>query len=96
MVDVTHDGDDRRTSFQGFRCIDDFFDFRRIFRRGFHGNGDAEFVGNQRSGIEVEFLVDGSHDAAHEELLHDFADIAAHPFGKIFNDNRFRQFDDVG
>lgn len=60
VVDVTHDGDDRRTSFQGFRCIDDFFDFRRIFRRGFHGNGDAEFVGNQRSGIEVEFLVDGS------------------------------------
>ena len=92
VVDVTHDGDDRRTGFQGFRGIDDFFDFRRIFRRSFHGNGDAEFIGNQRGRIKVEFLVDSRHDTSHEELLHDFTDIAAQPFCEIFNDDRFRQF----
>ena len=27
VVDVAHDGDDRRTGLEGFRRVDDFFDF---------------------------------------------------------------------
>ena len=93
VVDVAHDGDDRRTGLEGFRRVDDFFDFRRVFRRCFLGNGDAEFIGNEGGRIEIQFLVDRRHDAAHEELLHDFADIAAQAFGKVLDDDCFRQFD---
>lgn len=93
VVDVAHDGDDRRTGLERFRRIDDFFDFCRIFRRRFLGDGDAKFIGNEGRRIEVQFLVDRSHDAAHEELLHDFAHIAAQAFGEVLDDDRFWQFD---
>ena len=77
VVDVAHDGNDRRTGLKRFGRIDDFFDFRRIFRRDFLGDGDAEFIGDEGRRFVVDFLIDRSHDAAHEELLNDFADFAS-------------------
>ena len=92
VVDVAHDGDDRRTSLEGFRRINDFFDFRRIFRRCFFRDSDAEFIGNKGRRLKIQFLVDCRHDAAHEKLLHDFAYITAQAFCKVLDDDRFRQF----
>jgi len=62
MVDVTHDGHDRRARLELFRGV--VGDRRRLQIGGvfflFHGL-ESELAGNQLDLIEVEPLVDGHH-----------------------------------
>ena len=77
VVDVTHNGNYRRSCFQRFRRIYNFFNFRRIFRGCFLRDGYAEFISNDRGRFIIDFLVDRCHKTIHKELLNDFADFTA-------------------
>ena len=93
MVNMAHNGNHRRTQFQGLRVILDFGDFRRvcIWRQFF--TSYTELGGYESSRIIVDFLVDGSHYAHHKEFLHHFSGGVAHLGGQVLNGNHFRQFD---
>ena len=90
---MAHDRDDWRTEFQGFRVILDFRNLRRVnlWRQLFAGH--AEFRRDESGRIKVDFLIDGRHDAHHEEFLDNFGCRVAHLGREVLDGNRLRQFD---
>ena len=93
MVNVTHNGNNRRTELEALRVILDFGDFRRVCIRRQFFTGYAKFGCHESCRIEVDFLVDGCHYAHHKELLHDFSSRVAHLGSEVLNGNHFRQLD---
>ena len=69
MVNVTHNGNHRRTIFQIFRFV--FHIGKQFFLFGYlHFNRCTEFFGDDGGCIDVQILVDGGHHA-HGHQLHD-------------------------
>ena len=72
VVNVTHDNNNR-AAFLGILC-----GILLINQTFFNGNDHfffylcAQFLGNKGSGIKVDFLVDGCHNAQHHQLFDDF------------------------
>ena len=81
---MAHDRYDWRTQFKRLRIINNLRNLRRIdiWRQFLAGN--TELRRNQRSRIEVDFLIDCSHDPHHEEFLHDICCRVAHLGSQIF------------
>ena len=79
MVDMAHDGHDRRTALELFRQVLNAV-FRQILFLGeahlFHFI--AEFGGYDGGRVDVQRLVDGRHDAEVEQHLDDFIGLQAH------------------
>ena len=73
VVDVAHDGDDRRARFELLRRVG--FAGRAVREHLFKRLGDAEFEfnakvgGNEFAGVEIDLLVDRGRHAEQEELL---------------------------
>ena len=93
MVDVTHDGHDRRTMNQRGRIIFNFRDCRRICFRWQFFHSHAEFAGNQASSVKVDFLIDRRHDAQHHQFLDHFIDFATEFDRQFFDGQRLAHFD---
>ena len=91
VVNVTHNGNDRRTCFQIFRL---FFDhLQNIFDvrvRDTH-NSVTKFFDNQFSGVSVNGLVLCRHDAICHQRFHNISNALGHPVGKLRNGNGFWQ-----
>ncbi len=72
VIDVAHDGDNRRPwdfKLAGVFSFEDFFDglVGDLFFVADDGGGGAEFGGDVLDHLGVEGLVDGDEDAAHEQ-----------------------------
>ncbi len=93
VVDMAHDRDDWRTELQALRIVLDFRNLRRIDIRRQLLAGNAELGRDECGRIEVDFLIDGRHDAHHEELLDDFGSRAAHLRREVFDCDGLRQLD---
>ncbi len=94
VVDMTHDRDHRRTGLEQFgivrvvgRAVGKHF-FIRLCDLLFEF--DAEVGGDQFAGIEVDFLIDGRHNAEHKQPLDDFRGRFADFFAEFFYRYRFR------
>ena len=85
MVNVAHNGHDRRTGLEVLLGIVEVFGNQRGFRRLLllPLEGNLEVGAHQLGGIEVDFAVDGGHVAQHEQLLDDFAGGLADLFGQV-------------
>ena len=54
---------------------------------------DAEFLGNDRGRVKVDFLVDRRHDAELDQFLDHFSGRFLDGFGKFLDRQDFRQLD---
>ena len=82
MIDVTHDGDDRRTNLHVLLVVD-LLDGRSGLDLGDELSLEAEFESDQLDGLLVETLVD-RHELAHREaLLDDLLGGQTHQLGKL-------------
>ena len=95
VVDVTHDRDDRRTKLGRA-----FFSSRFFVEQAFFGKGDAlaleaEFVGNEGGGVDVDGLVDRDHHAHREQLGDHLATLDGHLVRKLANGDQIGHFDDA-
>src|SRR5579875_2367748 len=96
VIDVTHDGDHRRTRHQlavggllaaGLDCrFDVESDVLDVI---------SELAGDQCRRINVENLVDGRHDAQRHQLLDYFGGFHAHVAGEVRHGNAFGNADDA-
>ena len=92
MVDVSHNGDDRRTRneiFKFFYVVDFKLRCERIFKRdvGFVFEFNAEFVGNEFRSGKIDAVVYGLHYAEHEERFDDFSRGFADLFAQSLDGN---------
>ena len=92
MVNVTHDGNNRRTRLAFGRIVLDFRKFRRILLRRRFLDFTVEVHAHKFGRFMVDFLVDGHHLPQKEELLDDFIDIAAQEFGKVLDTDALAYF----
>ena len=82
VVDVTHDGDDRRTRLELVRGIGGL---QLVFDRAFlvkHG-GVAELFDHQHRGVLIDGLVDGGHHAHVHHHLDDFVGLHGHALRQL-------------
>ena len=93
MVDMPHDGHDRRTNNKRLGIILDLRNLRRIcFRRQFFAS-DAKLNSNERRCFIVNFLIDCRHNAHKHELLDDFRRRIAHLAREILDGNALTNLD---
>ena len=85
VVDVTHDGDDRRTIFERLRIVLDLRDQRRINIRRQFLRCHAELSGDEGRRIVIDLLVDAHHNTHEHELLDDIRCRVAHLGRKILD-----------
>ncbi len=96
VVDMAHDGDDRRTLLERFFRID------VLFHRDIDiGLGDlldvvTELFHQQFRRILVDRLVDGDHHVEIEELLHEVGALLAHTLGQFADRDSFGHDDVAG
>ena len=107
VVDVTHDGHDRRTRLQQRRVVllvEDLLgrlgDLAVALRVGTTGAGRfglghlvAELAGHQRRGVAIDQLVDGREDAALDQLADDVGGIDPEQLGELLDGDRAGQLD---
>lgn len=93
MVDMAHDRYDWRTQFEILRIIDNLWDFGRIDIWWELLTRNTKFRCHQRCRIKINLLIDGSHNAHHEELLHDICCRIAHLGGQILYSNALWNLD---
>ena len=90
MVDVTHDGHDRRTRLEVLLAVVEVFGGQLILRGHFRllFQRDVKIRADKRGGIEVNLAVDGRHVAQQEELLDNLRAGLADLFAQVAHDNR--------
>ncbi|MPM56040.1 hypothetical protein SDC9_102838 [bioreactor metagenome] len=94
VVNVTHDGDNRRTGFELFRRVG--FGSGAVGKHFFEGLCNAQFEFNaevrrdQFAGVEVDLLIDRGRHAEHKELFDDLRRGFADALGEVFYRNGFR------
>ena len=93
VVDMSHDGYDRRTNDERLGIILDLGNLRWIRLGRQFLTSDAEFDGDERRRLIVDFLVDRRHDAHEHELLDDFGRRIAHLARKILDGNALANLD---
>ena len=93
MVDMTHDRYDWRAQFEILRIINNLWDFGRIDIWWELLTGNTKFRCHERCRIEINLLIDGSHNPHHEELLHDICRRIAHLGGQILYSNTLWKLD---
>ena len=93
MVNVTHYGNYGRTENQRLGCILDDRNLGRIYLRRQLLYGNAEGVGYQGCGIEINFLIDGSKNTHKHKLLDNLNGSKAHLAGKILDSDNFAYLD---
>ena len=93
VVDVTHDGHDRRTRLEMFVMVVQTIkaDLDVGFRHAFHGV--AKFLDDQLRRVGVEHVGRANEFALLHHELHDVSLTLAHAVGEIGNRDRFRQHD---
>src|SRR5688572_30298783 len=93
VVDVAHDGDDRRARQRDIRGLharlQRFFDLVGLQ----HLRDVAHLLDHQHGCVLVHGLVDGRHDAHVEHGLHDFARLHGHALGKLRDRDRLADRD---
>ena len=93
MVNVTHNNDDRRSCLEVLRIIliieKDIF-LCLLFKKFCV---DSEAVSNKACRIEIEFLVDGSHNAKLHQSHDDVGTLLADTFSKFLNRDECRDLD---
>ena len=96
MVDVTHDGDDRRSGLQVFRIIFLILVLHlHLFLHVDEFDFEAEFSGDELDDFRIEALVDGYHDAKAHTLADDFSEADIHQVGEFAYADEFRQLEFV-
>ena len=90
VVDVTHDGHDRRTRLEVLLAVVEVFGGQLILRGHFRllFQRDIKIRADKRRGIEVNLAVDGRHVAQQEELLDNLRAGLADLFAQVAHDNR--------
>ena len=93
MVNVTHDGDDRRTRFQIFSFVLNLLN--RLFNVSIRHTlyTVAELFDDQFCGIGVDRLVLCRHDAVLHQSFHNISHTFGHTVRKFCNGDRFRKLD---
>ena len=93
MVDVAHDGDDRRAQLElariGLLLLEDV----ALERADLHV--EVELVGDELGRRRVQHLVDGGHDAQVEERLDHLAGLVTHRRRELADGHGFRQLDQL-
>ena len=92
MVNVAHNGNNRRTRNAFFRRIVNLGNLGRILFRSLLANLYAEVVADKLCGIEIDILVDGNHYAQHEQSLDYFINLTLNELGKFLYINGFADF----
>ena len=92
MVNVAHNGNNRRTRNAFFRRIVNLWDLGRILFRSLLANLYAEVVADKLCGIEIDILVDGNHYAQHKQSLDYFINLTLNKLGKFLYINGFADF----
>ena len=94
MVNVTHDNDDRRPRLEvlgiALTVIEKDILFVLLFKKLCI---DTERIRNKACSIEIEFLVDRSHNAELHECHDDLGALLADTFCKLLNGNECRDLD---
>ena len=94
MVNVTHDNDDRRPRLEvlgiALTVIDKDIFFSLLLKELCV---DAERIGNKACSIELEFLVDGSHNAELHKSHDDLGALLADTLSEFLNGNECRDLD---
>ena len=93
VIDVPHDGDDRRAILERLRVVLDLRDQRRVDIRRQFLRRHAELCRDEGCCIVVDLLIDARHDAHQHELLDDVRRRVAHLGREILDGNRLRQLD---
>ena len=91
MVNVAHDGDDRRTRFQVFSFVLNLFN--RLFNVGIRHAlyAVAELFDDQFCGIRVDRLVLRCHNAVLHQSFHNICHAFRHTVREFCNGDRFRK-----
>ena len=92
MVNVAHNGNNRRTRNAFFRRIVNLWNLGRILFRSLLANLYAEVVADKLCGIEIDILVDGNHYAQHKQSLDYFINLTLNELGKFLYVDRFADF----
>ena len=92
MVNVAHNGNNRRTRNAFFRRIVNLGNLGRILFRSLLANLYAEVVADKLCGIKVDILVNGNHYAQHEQSLDYFINLTLNELGKFLYIDRFADF----
>ena len=93
VVDVSHDGDDGRSGFEGLLVILEDGEFRLPFKGLEFDFLDPEFRRDQGCRVKIHILVDGGHDPESHELLDDLAAWLVQAHGQVLDLNLFAQGD---
>ena len=92
MVNVAHNGNNRRTRNAFFRRIVNLGNLCWILFRCLLPNLYAEVVADKLCGIEIDILVDGNHYAQHEQSLDYFINLTLNELGKFLYIDGFANF----
>ena len=92
MVNVAHNGNNRRTRNAFFRRIVNLGNLCRILFRSLLANFYAEVVADKLCGIEIDILVDGNHYAQHKQSLDYFINLTLNELGKFLYIDGFADF----
>ena len=90
VVNVAHDGDDRRTRYKVFVLVIDRVD--HLFHVSIGNAHDlvAEFLDDQFGGVRVDRLILRHHHAVLHQRLDDIGDPFGHPVGQLTDHDGFR------
>ena len=90
VVDMAHDGDDRRTGEEILLGILDVLVLEGVLGRlgQLHFQLHAELGADQLRGVEVQFIVDGGDDAQHHQLFDDLAGRLADALREVAHGDR--------
>lgn len=90
VVDVAHDGHDRRTRLEVLLAVVEVLGSQLILRGHFRllFQRDVKIRADKRRSIEVNLAVDGRHVAQQEELLDNLRAGLADLFAQVAHDNR--------
>ncbi|MNW48964.1 hypothetical protein D3C74_263580 [compost metagenome] len=89
MVDVAHNGHDRRTFLQICFLVNLFQRFETVFfNRNLHFDLNAEISRKQQDGIDVELLVDRCHHTKQDQFFNNFGSVLVQQFGGFANRHR--------
>ena len=92
MVNVAHNGNNRRTRNAFFRRIVNLRNLSRILLRCSLTNLYTKVVANKLCSIKIDILVDSNHYAQHKQSLDYFINLTLNELGKFLYVDRFADF----
>ena len=92
MVNVTHNGNNRRTRNAFFRRIVNLRNLGRILLRCSLTNLYTKVIANKLCSIKIDILVNGNHYAQHKQSLDYFINLTFNELRKFLYVNRFADF----